>query len=842
MRPSTRKKLTLFSPDSRPVLGMRSAVDSSSLEPGILAVAENVRSTRRTLTVRNGCSLLSSANPVSGTYLGHYYGQLRGTEYLILAVRVSSATRIYSVNLSTWAFTELTSASNRLSTNAAVEFAAYFEPGAESTLTPPLEFLIASNGTDVPAYVTGAGAGTMPEITMPDAGDYNSRAVPKGYFIISDKDNTTYEVTDAAKMSAADTGTSDTENEATFTIQTTAVAGTEYGAVVAGTGSCVNIGPVSETTGDSLDFSDSDQVWFVIYEAGGVADPVLNYCSVEMYDGTSYREIYSPIGTNRTDPVYESLGGGYYLVGVSLGTTAVALTSLTTVTKWKFKVQRTVAAAKTFKVAGVMASGRAGYGRQHRMTYANSTTRVEVGPVGFDLQRTASLNEYGVTKALIGTKLPFALGFKYQYRLQYVQSLDFTASDYMWLYAKELGEDDYSFAQYIQFLNVTGTSEIYTENVDPEARNTNRLSPAAGTVGPPKARTVLGTNNRLYAGGVSGNRAEMRVSESGFPLRFRAAPVSDGAGGVVQTSPVVNRFPGEDIYKLMAMPGSFVGIAPVMVMTDRRCWRLEGADAASLSTPTLMNPHGTVYPRTVKTHKGYVYYVDTEKQPRKFAGGIEADALSIWKIEDQFENGYTTALSAEVYKEAYRVCHGGPNDTTNKRVMVYEERLGEWFRDKYTNQNWAALIARKTGSNVQLLGIMNDCTIYEVEKAGQTSDAGDVISSDLNFGELHQGFKNLLNWGPVTVVMDESTGGLITTTRTDPQDTTNTNGNTGTIDLDASTPDRVWREDRVSADGVPPGIEAASCTLDLAFNALPGKAIKQIYIEIEDRGGGPDIG
>lgn len=831
-----RKPHTIFSPGEKPVLGMRSAVDPASLEPGIYAIVENLRATRRQVTTRNGCALLSTANPVSGNYRGHYWGQLRGSEVLIMAVRVSTATRIYSVNVSTWAFTELTGAATRFATDGAVEFAAYFEPGAESSLTPPLEFLIACNGSDLPAYVTGSSAGVMPEITLPDAGSYTSRPVPKGFFNVNDKDNTTYDAS-GANFTAADTGTSDTENESTFTIGTSAVANTDYGEIRAASGTCVNIGAVSQSSADSIDYSDSDQAWFIVYEAAGLSDPFFNYCDVRLYDGANYQTIYTPTGADRIDPVTVALGSNYYLVGFSLGATGVALTSLTTVSRWQFKLQRTVAANKTFKVAGILASGRVPYGALHRATYASSATRVEVGPVGFDLQRTASLNEYGVTKALIGTKLPENAALKYQYRLGYVQSLNFDASDYLWVYRKDPGEIEYSWAQYIQFLNTTGTAEFYTENVAPQSLNTNRTAPPAGTVGPPKARTVLGVNNRLYAGGISGNRSEMRVSQADFPLRFRAGPVPDGAGGVLLNGPAVNRFPGEDIYKLVAMPGSFVGVAPVMVMSDRACWRLEGIDAASLSSPTYMNPHGTVYPRTVKAHKGFIYYLDSEKQARRFSGGIEADPLSIWKIEDQFENGNVTAAASEVFKERYYISHRGPLDSLNKRAMVYEERLGEWFRDKYENQNWAAYVARRTSANVQLLGIMDDCSIYEVEKSGQTTDASDVISFTLNAGEMHMGYFELTNWGAVGMVVDESSGGLITVTRTDAMDSTRTA--TGTIDLDLNTPDRAWRTDRESSGG-PPGLEAGSCHLSITGNALPGKYIKQIWMEIETRGGGPD--
>lgn len=753
-----------------------------------------------------------------------------------MAVRVSTATRIYSVNLSTWAFTELTTAPTRFTTDAAVEFAAYFEPGAESSLTPPLEFLIACNGTDLPAYVTGSGAGVMPEITLPDAGSYTSRPVPKGFFNINDKDNTTYDAS-GANFTAADTGASDTENEATFTIGTGAVANTDYGEIRAAASSCVNIGSVSQTTADSIDYTDSDQAWFIVHEASGLSDPFFNYCDVRLYDGANYQTIYTPTGADRIDPVTVSLGSNYYLVGFSLGATGVALTSLSTVSRWQFKLQRTVAANKTFKVAGVLAGGREAYGRLYRGTYASSATRVEVGPVGLDYQRTASLNEYGVTKALIGTKLPESAVLKYQHRHGYVQSLDFAASDYLWLYSKDPGELDYSWTQHVQFLNVTGTAEFYTTNIPPQSRNTNRIAPPAGTVGPPKARTALGTNNRLYMGGISGNRSEMRVSASGFPLRFRAGPVPDGAGGAVLDGPAVNRFFGEDIYKLVAMPGSFVGVAPVMVMTDRACWRLEGIDAASISSPTFMNPHGTVYPRTVKAHKGFIYYLDTEKQARRFSGGIEAEPLSIWKVEDQFENGSVSAAASEVFKERYYVSHRGPLDSLNNRAMVYESQLGEWFRDKYTNQNWAGYIARKTGSNVQLLGIMDNCTIYHLEKSGQTTDDGTTISFDLNLGELHMGYFAHTNWGPVGMVVDESAGGLVTITRTDAMDATKTS--VGTIDLDLNTPDRAWRTERETGGG-PPGIEAGSCFVDIAGNVLPGKYFKQIWMEIETRGGGPD--
>src|SRR5436305_849396 len=101
--------LTIYKPGFLPVRGLRTSLKGAQLGDGYFQAIDNLRWDSGALTVRNGISSISGTAP--GTVcLGAWAGALNGTCYVVSAWSVSSKTAIYSLNLSTGVFTEITSA------------------------------------------------------------------------------------------------------------------------------------------------------------------------------------------------------------------------------------------------------------------------------------------------------------------------------------------------------------------------------------------------------------------------------------------------------------------------------------------------------------------------------------------------------------------------------------------------------------------------------------------------------------------------------------------------------------------------------------------------------------
>jgi hypothetical protein len=825
-------RLPLYLPGEIPMLGMRSSVDPAALPRGFWRTIENLRISRASVTARLGCDELTSGVIVaSASYRGHWVGRLDGTEYVYVALRVSGATRIYSLNTSTWAATEISSAPTRFSTDGDVCFAPYRELGIADGTNEGKDCLYISNGTaDVPRC-TKSGSSILDllynfDVSSLVTGSY--RPIPAGYVIIRDTANTTLSVSDV-DVSVADDG-STPNAEASVTVGASTDIG-DYANIAWGTGSCVNIAGNTETTGDSLDLSKSKQLGIVFYDS--IADPIHNYANIEVTNGSQV-QIYDAQGVNRVDPAIVPLGGGYYLAAFNLE--AAVATTLTAVTGVRVEFARTFAANRTFRVAGVLALGRVPQGTSYELSFAKMYSRVESAGMVLAAQPTAALSEYGCSQN-ISYKFPDNSSLYYQYRVDWGGTTPDANVDATFLYRREPGDFQAFFVADIGISN-----NPFNDNVRSQDRALFRPAPSAGGRGPVSGRCACYSNDRLFVGGINGGSSQVWISDQTFPLRFRAFATDEDEDGALDIDSGLSKsFPGEDVYQLLEMPGSLLGIAPVICFTSHAVRRFEGADTDSLSRPTFLNEHGTIYPRSISCVRGSVHYLDVDLIVRRFAGGIETDPISLFKIDDQLEAGDMSKAASIVYKDRYYLAHRASAATINQKVMVYETHIQEWVKDSYSeaNQNWAGYAKLGTGSSRKLIAFTEEGRVYQIEKAAQATDDGTAITITLRTPELHKDMWSRVLWGRVGVMADELAATTWTTTRSDPQNASNEGILTGTIDMATNVPERVWRYDDNS--GNPAGIASPSLDLTISGTYQNAKYLKSLFIEFDQREDGADV-
>jgi hypothetical protein len=101
--------LTIYKPGQVPVKGLRTSLKGAQLGDGYFQAIDNLRWDNGVLTVRDGTAVVSISAP--GTVcLGAWSGALNGTYYVVSAWAVGGKTAIYTLDLATGNFTQLTSA------------------------------------------------------------------------------------------------------------------------------------------------------------------------------------------------------------------------------------------------------------------------------------------------------------------------------------------------------------------------------------------------------------------------------------------------------------------------------------------------------------------------------------------------------------------------------------------------------------------------------------------------------------------------------------------------------------------------------------------------------------
>lgn|GEM_PF-5557181 len=831
----------LYLPGKVPVLGMRSSIDPAAVGGGYWQLLDNIRFTRQSLQTRLGCAQLTSAAVTSGaSYRGHWLGRLNGEEVLVAAYRVGTQTRIYRVDLSTWAFTEITANDfvTRFTHDGDVCFASVRELGLGNGYNEGRDYLYISNGFQDPAGTDNpddplAWANPAPNVSRLSRIDTSTlpigsfRAMPRGFVKISNASNFFFPLGngDGTHISFNNTGGS-TANEIqyTFHLGSGTVGGTATTAFLSD--SCVKFQFNPESTVGSLDCSESDQLWLVLKD--DATDPVTTYLDISLGLNTPIT-VYEATAADRVAPAIVPLSGGYYLAGIALPRDLQI--SLNDVDAIAFKCSRAFVADRTFRLSGMLASGRVFNGVDYTYTWAASGNRNEsAGIVPVEL-RTDFLTSYGCPPAVTNL-LPQADSLRYQYRINYGNGAP-AGTDSLFIYRSEPGDVLPLLASALSQY----PDQFAYDNVPSLDRVIFRTAPSAAMINPRAGQCALGANNRLYVGGVSDGKNQIWISDDGFPWRFRPLPTDeDGDGLPDQTSGLSCSLPGEDIYQIIAMPGSFVGVAPVVVFTNQSTWRLEGIDTASLSRPTKIAAHGTVYPRSVTEFRGTVCYLDADLVVRRLGGGVDDPPLSLYKVDDQLENGDPSKAAGFFYKERYGLAYRANGASTNQRVLVYEIMAGEWCRDSYSaaNQNWAGFAEQGIGTGRRLLGFTNEGRIYQLEKSGQPTDDGTAIAITLKTPELHQDLWTECFWGRLGIVCDKTpTPVTLTTSRTDPLNSANAGILSGSIDVNSPTTDRAYRWDGSGANHVPTGMDAPSCVYQLTGSYPPGKFIKALVYEFD---------
>jgi hypothetical protein len=860
-------RIPLFDALKLPMRGQMSSVDQAAVPIGRFRRISNFILNRLLVTLRWGCALLNSSPIVaSAGFRGAAIVQLAGANFLFVACRVSSETRIYQVTLGGFVGTELTAAAGtfgntRFSTDGFVDFAAFYR---EHPLLSAAWLVVCSNGKDSVRVINYDGSTALTssrlsvgsDITLPTAQNYYSQPTFTHWILVKDSAATAAFTNSGANLVGVDSGASATENQYNYTFNAAAAVGdtsiinwTGTFAYQESSGSNVfNLGPTAGAR----------QLIIVIEEAlANVDDPSIDYLQVEVNAGAvpAYQTIFDPTQTFTPTPetVEISRDATNVRYAAAFEVPASTLFDFTLVTNMRFTVKKKPAANRTFSIIAIMAGGMVQGARQHAVGYQRSNSMVESALVPCRSLRSNTLAEVGGSRQRLDT-LPNDNRLYFRYKVAFADNAGSGDKAYAMFYALDTYPDENSDSGFISddWFYLTGTYQgvtsggysVKTDDIPAPSKYYTVRAPSFRHYNIPKAASLLSANSRMYCAGINGKQSDLWISDYNYPLRFGDLRL-DNAGAIDDTGPTINRFGGETTQKVIGMPGvipgSEVGFSPALLFTDKRVWMIAGKGAGQLSQQSLASSNGTIFPGTISTHRTFVYYADSFRVPRALAFGQDDQRLGVNEIEDEFADNDLSAASSISYQDRWYVALKVSGGSANKRIVLYDEPIGGFHRHDYTTPDFAGLLTHVDSSTSRILGFTAACYCYQLEQPAKLSDDKVGGGTDTISGTLHTGG---MRWpdkwqkwfmNQVQVLMDKSVNGSIATTRVDLVDSANAGRTTGTIDLDDLVADKVYRTD-IHSEGAEPGIETAMARLEIVITADPGKYIQElaVYGELSD--------
>ena len=506
----------------------------------------------------------------------------------------------------------------------------------------------------------------------------------------------------------------------------------------------------------------------------------------------------------------------------------------------------------TFKVSWVYASGWTPGTAQYAVSRFAAMSEAESGGVlvgsgafGLDTtglrERWASFNDpltldrsnaRFLHPAMRGGSLPPEFVFPIDPRLFYTyrvpvlnptqSELDSTFCDTWSVYRKDPGEGDFNLVRRVEVGEWNGAAwslsrnpnegELFywTDTVPPESKVARRRAPDAFTEVTPVGTCAVYANKRQYVGAplqdTSGTNTvanAVKISEEGYPGRFRSVVRFDSATDPDASSGFEARLGTEEVRALVAVDGptTTAGVSSVLCLTDRSLYSIDRVlGGARLFNVRRVAPFGTQSKHAAVDAKGSLIWLDQARAVRSSDRALP-DLSRGWvqdRLDAASDLGFTQAALHKGRVYFSRAVEG----QKNARVLVYLLDAAMWESDDElpTDKEAAQFVLWEIEGASRLLFFAPNCACYEYAKPGQTTDDGAAIAFALESREFHNAM-----FGPIAAqrvaIVGSVAPAVLTTQRifSEPAATV-----TGEIDLDTGGA-LVWRYDRLPGGGVPGG-------------------------------------
>lgn len=727
MGPLTQN-IPLFDPKEAPFMGMYSALQPSAMQTGQWALAQNVRPDDGCLMARWPTVDLSATGLVGSTPLGIWSGKLNGTVYVVVALWDGSHGRLF-IATDGIAYTEITSVSGvYLASSAKVFFAVVKEPWTGYDL------LIVQNGSDNPLVYDRNGStikfhtqhsaptlasGYAPAPVMPSCSFPMSSLTTGGSELITSMGNVTFTWTNPTTKVAAlklSISTSATSSD-TATIDLSPLGTTVN---MLGQQLCM----VTDAYG-SLDwasfkveiYDSTAAVWYTLNDPGSTTAPI-----IQTFTDSSISKISNSTLTNTN---------AYQVVAFDLS--AIATTNRAHVQKMRFTYKgSTLTAALSVFIVGIFSSGTLPFGTQFGISNFNPTSRSESAGVTMQASTAYGAGTFGpqVPGACfpLECNVPYLSGLYYNYLVQTppVGSSDYSAGvTKANIYAELNGATTAIYAAQVavntssqQYTLLTSTGSGTDVNPTTIALDPSRIQPDAYAICMPKGTAMATGNARTFVATSKG----YSFSESNQPFRFRLLldPSVERSAGLVLLQ-------GETTQAFVSVPASDLGSTTILIYTDRATYIVSGFDGYSLSKPSKVLNSGTFSPFSVAAYKQYTYWLDDNRQVRKYTAGAwnypgqdPSQAISRRVVDDQTKAVPGSYLGNVVGLASYDrlyFAYAPSGGTTNTNMLVWDEVMQMWLLDTLPVGAQAMCNFDNAGVR-QVLFLGSDAHVYQHEATG----------------------------------------------------------------------------------------------------------------------------
>jgi hypothetical protein len=330
----------------------------------------------------------------------------------------------------------------------------------------------------------------------------------------------------------------------------------------------------------------------------------------------------------------------------------------------------------------------------------------------------------------------------------YVDELEDTFAETWCVYRKDPGESDFMLVMNVELaawdgnewlISDFGEGDLFTvdDTIAPEEKDPRRRAPGAFNEVTPIGSCAVYANKRQYVGApmidASGQNTVgnvVKISEEGYPGRFRSLVRFDGIDDADPASGYEARLGVEDVRALVVVDGR-TDSSSVLCLTDRSLFSIERAGGTSrLFNVRRIAPFGTQSPSTAVDAKGAMLWIDQSRAVRSSASGLPD--LSRTFVQSRIDEiNDISQVQAALHKGRVYFAH-------EDRVLVFNLEGAFWeSRDLVPS---ALSVAQFLPTNIEgdsrLLYFAPDCTLYEYE-ADDTTDEGEAVPFALESREFH---------------------------------------------------------------------------------------------------------
>ena len=363
------------------------------------------------------------------------------------------------------------------------------------------------------------------------------------------------------------------------------------------------------------------------------------------------------------------------------------------------------------------------------------------------------------------------------------------------------------------------------------------LAPDAFTLTIPVGAYPYVSNGRLYVGGVNNN--QVYISDLNLYQRFESQVRFIQPNNPDQTSATFDNFPSEIVTGIAKIGGSYIGIDPIIVFTNASVYRIDGANTVSLSRPTRIAQHGMPFGNSFTEYLSLLYWVDEERQVTVMGGGTP-DQISRNKVSDKLALADLTHVSLAVLNNRVHVAYK-PSGGTQDHILIYESFYNEWCEDVYpfTCQN---LLTVNDLNGRQIWSFDGTGLVYMLEKSGQTTDDGTGIGVAITGPIWNSGYATRIKAEKAGMIADASNN-VLTVVRNWQNATINgqsTANGDGVIDLNTGPSSPALLEEYFDPSGgaiaLKPGGSGSSVQFSIS-GTMPGNAnINALWMKFDDTG------